>query len=225
MPKNKRNKVVPLTKTKKKPREQKDKLIDEIRSCAEKFSRLYLVEIENERNVFLQEVRKQVRPGRLICARNKVMQLALGMEPSSECQDGIHQIAKSIGGSCALLFSNQAPAEIQGFLAGYQPHDFARSGAVATETVTLARGGDALAALPHSIEAHLRQLGLPTQLVQGKVQLLGDHTVCTKGKELSSDAAQILKLLGIKQAQFTVTVAAHWAKEGGKFVDCSDLND
>lgn len=224
MPKNKRNKVVSLTKTKKKPRETKDKLIDEIRSCCEKFSRVYMIEIENERNVFLQEVRKQLRPGRLFCARNKVMQIALGMEASSECQDGIHQIAQMISGPCALLFSDKAPAEVQGYFAGYKPLDFARCGAVATQTTTLARGTDALAALPHSIEAHLRQLGLPTQLLQGKIHLLGDHTVCKEGKDISADAAQILKLLGIKQAEFSISVGAHW-KRGGAFVDCSTLED
>lgn len=224
MPKNKRNKVVHLTKTKKKPRDSKDLLIDEVRNSAEKFPRVYLIEIENERNQFLQEIRKQLRPSRLICARNKVMQLALGTEPSSECQDGIHKIAQMIGGTCALLFSDKPPAEIQGLFAAYRPHDFARSGAVATQTVTLPRGTDALAALPHSIEAHLRQLGLPTQLQQGTIHLLGDHTVCKEGKEMSSDEAQILKLLGIKQAQFAVNVLAHW-KRGGAFVDCTALED
>lgn len=224
MPKNKRNKVISLTKTKKKPKEAKDTLIEEARACCGKFSRVYLVTIENERNTFLQEVRKQLRPGRLICARNKVMQLALGMEPSSECQDGIHQIAQMISGSCALLFTEKAPAEIQGFFAGYRPDDFARSGATATQTVTLARGADALAKLPHSIEAHLRQLGLPTQLVEGTIHLLGDHTICKEGQEISADAAQMLKLLDIKQAQFTVNVEAHWTR-GGAFVDCSALED
>ena len=63
MPKNKRAIKISLTKTKKKPRESKDKLIEEIRGSCEKFSRLYLVEFENERNTFLQEVRKQLRPG------------------------------------------------------------------------------------------------------------------------------------------------------------------
>merc|ERR1719476_1846 len=129
-----------------------------------------------------------------------MMQLALGMEPASECQE---------------------PAEVQRICAEYQPLDYARCGATATTTITLPRGTDALAKLPHSIEAHLRSLGLPTQLVDGRIHLLGDHTVCKEGKELSADAAQVLKLLEIKQAQFTMTVEAHWHRDGGKVVDCS----
>eukprot|EP00928_Gymnodinium_smaydae_P046361 TRINITY_DN30880_c0_g1_i1.p2 TRINITY_DN30880_c0_g1~~TRINITY_DN30880_c0_g1_i1.p2 ORF type:complete len:226 (-),score=65.15 TRINITY_DN30880_c0_g1_i1:55-732(-) len=225
MPKNKRNKVVSLTKTKKKPRDNKDKLIEEIREHCSKAARVYLLAIENERNSFLQEVRKQLRPGILVNGRNKVMQLALGTTPESECQDGVHKIAEMITGHSALLFTDKAPAEVQGFFAKYHPSDYARSGQTATETVTLARGTDALAKLPHSIEAHLRQLGLPTQLVEGRIHLLGDHTVCKAGDSLTTDAAQVLKLLEIKQSQFSVNVEAHWARETGAFVDCTALED
>lgn len=224
MPKSRRNKVVSLTKVKKKPKENKDKLIDNIRELAGKAQHVLLVSIENERNDYLQEMRKRLRPGTIVCARNKVMQKALGVSAPEECQDGIHKIAQRITDRCALLFTNQKPEDVQTLFAAYKPLDFARSGAVATETVTLPRGVDALAKLPHSIEAHLRQLGLPTQLKEGKIHLLGDHTVCTAGKELSSDAAQILKLLEVKQAQFTLAVDARWTK-GGAFEDMNEMED
>uniref|UniRef100_A0A7S2BIU4 Ribosome assembly factor mrt4 n=1 Tax=Alexandrium andersonii TaxID=327968 RepID=A0A7S2BIU4_9DINO len=224
MPKSKRNKVVPLTKVKKRPKEKKDKLIDEIRDFTSKFKNVYLLSIENERNTFLQVVRQRMRPGRLVCAKNKVMQLALGTEPASECQDSIHKLAEMITGQCGLLFTDKPPPEVQSVLAEYRPSDFARSGAEATETVVLPRGVDALAHLPHSIEHHLRQLGMPTQLRDGKIHLLGDHTVCKEGQDLTADAAQVLKLLDIKQAQFTMSVEAHWQR-GGKFKDYSELED
>mmetsp|Transcript_2132 Transcript_2132/g.4886 ORF Transcript_2132/g.4886 Transcript_2132/m.4886 type:complete len:225 (-) Transcript_2132:337-1011(-) len=224
MPKSKRNKVITLTKVKKRPKEKKDELIDGIRESCEEFSRIFLVSIENERNQFMQEIRKRLRPGKLVCAKNKVMQTALGMSPESECQDNVHKIAEMINGHCALLFSNSTPEEVESAFAAYRPSDFARSGSLATDTVVLPKGTDALASLPHSIEAHLRQLGLPTVLKEAKIHLLGDHTVCTAGKELSADAAQVLKLLGIQQAQFTLSVEAHWQK-GGAFKDYSALED
>jgi len=225
MPKSKRNKVVSLTKTKKRVRDKKDDLIDQLREACGKYSRLYLVSIENERNNLLQEMRAKLRPGRVFCAKNKVMQLALGTTPEQECQDGVHKIAERITGANALLFSDQEPSEVQRLFAEYRPKDFARAGSTATETVVLPRGQDALAALPHSIEAHLRQLGMPTRLVDGKIHLLGDHTVCKEGQELSADAAQILKLLGIKQAEFAMTVEAHWRRAGGVYTDCNEMQD
>lgn len=224
MPKSKRNKVVSLTKVKKKDRDIKDKHIEEIRTACGKYSRVFLISIENERNTFMQEMRKQLRPGKIICAKNKVMQLALGTTPAQECQDNIHKIAKRITGHCGLLFTNKEPVEVQTLFANYRPLDFARSGATAVETVTLSKGPDALARLPHSIEAHLRQLGLPTMLREGVIHLLGDHTVCKEGQTISGDQAQILKLLEIKQAKFLLTVEAHW-KKGGAFEDCDAMED
>eukprot|EP00747_Dinoflagellata_sp_TGD_P166906 gnl/TRDRNA2_/TRDRNA2_190448_c0_seq1.p1 gnl/TRDRNA2_/TRDRNA2_190448_c0~~gnl/TRDRNA2_/TRDRNA2_190448_c0_seq1.p1 ORF type:complete len:225 (-),score=52.12 gnl/TRDRNA2_/TRDRNA2_190448_c0_seq1:222-896(-) len=224
MPKSKKAKVVNLTKVKKKTKEKKDALIEEVREACGKFSRLFLLSMENERNQFLQEVRKKLRPSRLICGKNKQMQLALGTQPSNECQDGVHKIAERISGPCALLFTDKTPAQVQEFVAGYHPVDFARCGATATSTVVLNRGVETLSMLSHSIEAHLRQLGLPTQLREGKIHLLGDHTVCKAGEELSADAAQVLKLMGIKQAQFALSVEAHWER-GGKFEDCNMLED
>jgi|EP00927_Polykrikos_kofoidii_P052079 mRNA turnover protein 4 len=225
MPKSKRNKVISLTKVKKRSKDSKDKLIEAIRDSTSRYGRCYLISIDNERNTFMQEVRRRMHPGRLFCAKNKVMQLALGSQASSECQDNIHKISERITGKNGLLFVDKDPAEVLGFFADYHPLDYARSGATATATVTLPRGTDALAKLPHSIEAHLRQLGLPTQLKEGRIHLLGEHTVCRHGQEISADAAQVLKLLDIKQAQFSVSVEAHWTRATGVFVDCNTLED
>jgi len=224
MPKSKRNKVITLSKVKKKDRSLKDKTVESIHSACEKFSRCYLIDIENERNTFMQEIRKKLRPGIIIHARDKVMQLALGMTPEQECQDNIHKIAQRISGKCCLLFTDMKPTEVEKIFADYRPLDYARQGAIATETVTLSKGVDALARLPHSIEAHLRQLGLPTQLREGKIFLLGDHVVCKKDQQISADQAQILKLMEIQQARFMLSIEAHW-KKGGEFVDCDVMED
>ncbi|CAK0868202.1 unnamed protein product [Prorocentrum cordatum] len=74
------------------------------------------------------------------------------MTPEQECQEGIHKIAEMITGKCGLLFTDKLPADVERFFADYRPSDYARCGSVATETVTLKKGVDALAKLPHSIE-------------------------------------------------------------------------
>mmetsp|Transcript_7895 Transcript_7895/g.21747 ORF Transcript_7895/g.21747 Transcript_7895/m.21747 type:complete len:227 (-) Transcript_7895:97-777(-) len=215
MPKSRKNKVVSLTKVKRKPgekRDKKDKLIDQVRSHAAKFPRAYLMSISNSRTTAIQELRAKFRPGVLVCAKNTLMKRALGTSASTECEDGIHKLALKMEGLCSVLFTTLELADVQDILAEHRPVDFARGGAVATQTVVLPKGVEALSALPHSIELHLRQLGLPTRLLEGKIHLLGDHTVCTEGKELSPDAAQVLKLLNIKQAELKFTVEAHWSK-------------
>jgi len=68
--------------------------------------------------------------------------------------------------------------------------DYARAGFVATETVELPAGP--LPQFAHSIEPHLRKLGLPTRLNKGVIELDRNHTVCKKGATLTPEQAKIL---------------------------------
>lgn len=95
----------------------------------------------------------------------------------------------------------------------YSEDDYARAGFVATDSVVLPEGP--LENFPHSIEPHLRQLGLPTSLQRGVVTLIKEHEVCKKGQTLTPEQARILKLLGKMMATFKMTVKCHWSKEGG----------
>jgi mRNA turnover protein 4 len=225
MPKSKRAKVISLTKVRKKEKSLKDNHIEEIRDASGKYKTALLIRVENERNQFMKEVRRKLHPGRLFYGKNKLMQHALGMTPATECQDKIHKLARRISGKTAILFTDAAAVKIKEHFEEYRPSEFARSGAIATETVTLPAGPEALANQPHSIEAHLRSIGLPTQLQNGKVVLLGRHTVCKEGKPLTADQAQVLKLIDKKLANFKMTVLAKWTKSTGAFEKFEELED
>lgn len=64
------------------------------------------------------------------------------------------------------------------------------SGDIATETIELNAG--LLEQFPHCMEPHLRKLGLPTRLQRGIPELLQDFVVCTEGKPLTANQANIL---------------------------------
>lgn len=73
--------------------------------------------------------------------------------------------------------------------------EYARCGTTAPDDVKLTKGrlfrvdGEEI---PHYMEEQLRKLGLPTKLEEGKVVLLSDHIVCSRGQRLTSDQAKIL---------------------------------
>jgi mRNA turnover protein 4 len=68
--------------------------------------------------------------------------------------------------------------------------DYARSGFVATETVTLPAGPLPYA---HSMEPYLRnELGMPTALRNAVVNLEKEFTVCRQGEKLTPENARIL---------------------------------
>ncbi|OQR73402.1 mRNA turnover protein 4-like [Tropilaelaps mercedesae] len=64
------------------------------------------------------------------------------------------------------------------------------------------------------MEPQFRRLGLPTKLVKGKIKLLQDFTVCSKGDTLTPEMADVLKHVGIQMADFHVTLEFLWRKDG-----------
>ncbi|XP_076043626.1 ribosomal protein LP0-like [Oratosquilla oratoria] len=204
MPKSKRDKKISLTRTKKKGLESKQKLVEEIRSCIDKYARMCVFTVRNMRNNKLKDVRVEWHHSRFFLGKNKVMALALGRTPEEEIADNLHQVSSRLVGHCGILFTNATKEEMLEYFDNIDSPDFARSGDIAMETVHLPEG--ALKQFAHSLEPQLRKLGLPTQLIRGVPTLLKDHTVCKKGDVLKPEQAHILKLFGNQMAAFRITV-------------------
>lgn len=149
------------------------------------------------------------------------MAKALGTTASDEHAPHLSLLSKHLAGNVGLLFTSREPASILEYFGGYAPLDYARAGTVATRTFTVpagtvhSRGGEIAAEedlpLPHSLEVNVRQLGMPTRLVKGKVELEGEYTVCREGEVLSSAQTALLKTFGVAMAEFRVAVKAYWS--------------
>ncbi len=72
----------------------------------------------------------------------------------------------------------------------YSCPDYARSGNVATEDVTIHAGP--LEQFQHTMEPQLRKLGLHTSLKKGVIHLDTDFEVCKKGDKLNPEQARLL---------------------------------
>ncbi|CAB4055884.1 MRT4 [Lepeophtheirus salmonis] len=200
MPKSKRDKKVSLTKTDKKVGlESKRALVDKIRESLDAYTRVFIFETENARNLHLQKIRREWKEDKggsvFFMGKNRVMSLALGRSAEEEVGPGLHKIS-------ALLN-------------GQQP-DFARSGGIAPQTVVLPEGP--IQEMSFAIEPQLRALGLPSTLKKGILHLTKDHVVCKEGQTLDSTQARILKLFGMKHADFSIKLLAYWDRnhESGK---------
>lgn len=111
--------------------------------------------------------------------KNKLMQLAFGQQPECEIEEGIHKLSLDIVGQRGILLTNDTLQNVKKYLDTYHPEDFATSGFKATKTITLYRDDtNALKGFAPSIEAHLRSLGMPSILKDGKIQLLGILLIC-----------------------------------------------
>ncbi|ODM89192.1 mRNA turnover protein 4 [Orchesella cincta] len=210
MPKSKRDKKVSLTKTAKHGMEWKKKLVKDVQEAAQEYNSIYVFRVNNMRISGLNELRKKFRDSKMFLGKNKVVALALGKDAQSEMLQDVHKISERLQGECGLLFTSRQESEVMEAFESFCELDYARGGAHATKTVELEEGP--LEQFAHSLEPHLRSLGLPTSLKKGVVTLIKDYKVCKKGQVLTPEQARILKLLDIKMAEFRVVVDSVWTK-------------
>ncbi|KMZ67194.1 hypothetical protein ZOSMA_273G00120 [Zostera marina] len=105
MHKSKRNKIVTLSKIKKKGREHnKEQLVNAIRQSVEDYTSTYVFRFENMRNLKFKNFREQLKSNsRFYMGSNKVMQVALGLTLLDEVSSGIFKLLKFVGGNTDLF--------------------------------------------------------------------------------------------------------------------------
>jgi mRNA turnover protein 4 len=127
-----------------------------------------------------------------------------------------------------LLFTNTEPQEVIDWFADFQQPDYARAGNIASRTVTLPVGpvlrhhSNPPEPFPHNEEPQLRKLGLTTSLTKGIPTLTAPHLLCQKGKSLTSEQAQLLKLTGLKMVTFRVRLLSRWDAASGEIVQIEE---
>ncbi|KAL3989732.1 Ribosomal protein L10 family protein [Acanthocheilonema viteae] len=214
MPKSKREVDVSLTRVKKKTKEQKIKLVDEIRKCVDTYKNLFVFGIENMRSTKFIEIRQKYKNNsRFFYGKNNVMAIALGKTPSTEYARELNKVSGVLKGECGLMFTNEDQKTVKKYFTELHMSDFARCGQIAVDTIELCEGP--LMQFPFSLEPQLRKFGLPTKLEKGVVTLISHYVVCKNGDKLTADQCRLLKLLDYKMSTFHVKLFAHWSKHKG----------
>jgi len=132
---------------------------------------------------------------------------ALGTSEADEHKPSLHKVSQCVKGDCGLLFTDKPKDEVVSFFKSFSEANFARSGCVATEDISVKRGP---LTFPGSMEVMLRGLGLKTLLKDGAIQLLVDTQLCKKGDVLTPEQCRLLELFEIKMADFRITVDCVW---------------
>ncbi|KAK1126592.1 hypothetical protein K0M31_004221 [Melipona bicolor] len=213
MPKSKRDKKISLTKTTKKGLVLKQQIVEDVRNCVKKYARIFLLSVRNMRNDKLKNIRSEWKDSRFFFGKNKVIALGLGRSLETEVANNLHKLSLALRGQCGLLFTNRSKKEVLNWMDEYEEIDYARSGFVVQETIVLSEGP--MPEFSHSIEPHLRQLGMPTVLQKGVVTLIKEYTVCKEGQMLTPEQARILKLLNKPLATFKLIPLGVFSKKYG----------
>lgn len=70
----------------------KQKIVDDVRSCVEKYSSIYVFTVNNMRNINMKEVRQEWKPSKFFFGKNKIIAIALGRSAEEELQDDLHKV-------------------------------------------------------------------------------------------------------------------------------------
>lgn len=204
-----------MTRAEKKGKENKGKLIEQIREAASTHPHGYLFRVSNMRNQLFKEIRQRV-DGRFFIGKNKVMAVALGSDEASECITGGATLASRLHGNVGVVFCKEDLSTLTGIMDSAETPEFARTGSVADMTVIIEadakglRNFETQELLSATLESQLRKAGMPTRLQGGIILLANDnYTVCQAGNRITSDQARILKTFGVKMATFRVRIVGH----------------
>lgn len=139
MGRSKRERVVALTKTRKKlvSREEKQKQLVNIRKLVDDYTNIYLFRMANMRNVLMKKLREQWSDSQFFMGRKRIAQVAFGRNAAEEYADGLSKVAEALHGNVGLLFTNRPHDEVVAFFGEYAEPDVARSGFIATDSVHL----------------------------------------------------------------------------------------
>lgn len=225
MPKSKRNKVVNLSKTKKKDREWKEGLITQVRNAVDNYPSVYVFRYHNMRNEQFKELRDDLKDSsRFVMGSNKMLQVALGKTEADEYRTNMHLLSERLKGHVGLFFTSLPRDEVERVFGDFQHEDYARAGSKATHEFSLVAGplSGPHGPMAHTLEPQLRKYGMPTRLNKGVVELLADHTVCREGQVLDPNQAGLLRMFEVKMATFKLTLLAAWSVDGDAFESLAD---
>lgn len=219
MPRSKRSKLVTLSKTEKKGKENKIRVFDNVREALDEYRFVWVLRLDDVRTPVLQDIRQSWVGSKLIMGKNKVLQKALGTAPEDEHKDNLHKLAVLLEGNPGLLFTNEDPETVKEYFSAYTKADYSRAKSQAPVDFTIpagivhSRGGQVSAEedvpMTHSLEETLRnKYKIPTQIKAGKIYLNEPFEVCKKGDTLNVVQALILKQFGVAAAKFTVGMIA-----------------
>ncbi|RKP07514.1 ribosomal protein L10-domain-containing protein [Thamnocephalis sphaerospora] len=212
MPKSRRQKIFSLTQATRKTRSDKEQLISTVRQCADEYTSVFVFSVDNMRNQFMKEVRKEMSSSRFLFGSNKVLIKALGDSSASAYKENMHLLATRLVGDVGLMFTNESVETVRNFFDNFRRPDYARAGNKVDQTVTvpagvLMRGEDPF---PGNMDAQLRSLGVPLTRDGGKLVIDREYTICSDGDVLTPSQSHLLKLFWVHAAEFHVRLLCYW---------------
>ncbi|MGB1605536.1 MAG: mRNA turnover 4 family protein [Promethearchaeia archaeon] len=188
-------------------RKRKEAIVETILECLDNYSHVYVYNMGNVRTGIVKTLRNKFAEDRFVMGKQTVMALGVGRSAEEEPRDNLHKLSQHLTGTAGLLFSNRPQEEVVAFFRSFREEEFATAGTPATADYVLEVGP---LGFQHTMADPLRKLGLPVMLKNGAIVCEAKHKVCSKGKPLTPEQAQVLKLMDVKMGHVQLELKCVW---------------
>ncbi|MDP6642005.1 MAG: 50S ribosomal protein L10 [Candidatus Nanoarchaeia archaeon] len=193
---------------KRKIQQKKLKEVEEIKNLANKYSVLGLVDMTNLPSLQLQRMRQQLRNTLYLkMAKKRLIRIALNQLKDKE---NIKEFNDKLKGEAALIFTNENPFKLAKLLGKEKSSAPAKAGQEAPNDIIIPAGPTNFT--PGPVIGELGQLGIKTEVKDGKIAIKEDKLLVKEGEVIDKKAAEILSRLGVEPMQVGLNLIAAYEK-------------
>jgi large subunit ribosomal protein L10 len=167
-----------------------------------------IISIKGLPSAQFQDIKKKLRDkAKIVVAKTSLIHHALDKCGIKE----LHELAKHVTDSTAILFSNEDAFEIAAILSDNKSPAKAKPGQVATEDIEIKAGPTSL--MPGPDISALSAVGLTPKVEGGKIAILKDKVLVKKGSTISGNIAAILAKLEVVPFEVGIDPVAAYMNE------------
>lgn len=183
----------------------KKEAVDEFTKLIAEYPIVGAVNMENLPARTLQKMREQLR-GTVVLRMTKRRFIKLALTNASKGKPGIEKLEEHMHGMPAMIFTKENPFILYKTLKKNKSKAPAKAGQIAPKDIIIPAGQTGFA--PGPVIGELGGLGIKAGIVDGKVAIKEDKTVCKEGEKISTTLAAMLTRLGIEPMEIGLDLVA-----------------
>lgn len=196
--------------------EWKEEEVEELKNLIEEYGVVGVIDLFEVPSKQVQQIRKSIKGKAEIRMSRKTLILRALEESEKE---GVKKLKENMGEMPALIFSYLDSFKLAKILRENTQKAKAKPGMTAPRDIEVEPGPTSFR--PGPLLSKFGNLGIPTDVEEGKVVIKNKATVVEKGEKVNNEAANLLTKLGIKPREIGLALKAAW--ESGVLYQEDDL--
>ena len=196
----------------KKIRQEKLQKVEEIKQMVMSSPLCGIIDMVNLPTLQLQRMRTQLKDVVQLKMIKKRL-ILIAFDQLKDALKNIEQLKSKVRGQPALLFTKENPFRLYKQLQKSKSTAPAKGGQIAPNDIAVSEGPTQFA--PGPIIGELGQLGLKTEVKEGKVSIKEGKVIVKEGQQISQKVADVLTKLGIEPMEVGLNLICTYEPETG----------